>query len=155
MNKNFIITGFVTSIINLMLNAAVYAFFLKTFYQSHPAGTDEFMKQLTKPADDLVVWALVISALTMGFFITFIIKWCGAENFIDGLKYGILIGVLFWSSVNFGLYSSSNHFSQASTLVDLVFSALAMAISSAFAAWMLHRENKSNVKKEENSISHH
>lgn len=51
-----------------------------------------------------------------------------------------MIGGLYWAGIDFGLYASSNNFSLPSTLVDIVLSALCMALSAAFAAWMLHRE---------------
>jgi hypothetical protein len=146
MNKQFLIIGLLTSIVNLLLNAAAYAFFLKDFFDEHPAGTEEFMRQLNKPSGELIIWALVISALTMGFFITLMIKWSGAKKFVDGLKYGVVMGLLFWSSINFGLYSSSNHFSLASTVVDLVFSAAAMTVAAGFAGWMLGRGNSTKIR---------
>jgi hypothetical protein len=139
MNKRFLITGLVTTVINLLLNAAGYAFILKDFYHSHPAGSEEFMKQLERPPDQLIIWAMVVTSLAMGFFITTVMKWSGARTFVSGLKYGAVVGFLFWSAVNFGLYASSNHFSLPSVLVDFVCSAISMTISGACAAWMLGR----------------
>ena len=139
MNKKFIISGIITTVINLLLNAAAYIVILKDFYQSHPAVSEEFMKQLNRPPDQLIGWAMVVTSLTMGYFITTIIKWSGATTFTSGLKYGFIIALLFWGSVNFGLYASSNYFSQASVFVDYACSVTAMTISGAAAAWMLGR----------------
>lgn len=139
MNKKILITGLLATAVNLLLNAGTYFIFLDKFYQSHPVVSQEFMKQLHRQPNQLIGWALAISALTMGFLITIIIKWSGAKTFAAGLKYGCIIGLLFWSSVNFGIYASSNHFSQATVFVDLVFSATAMAIAAAVAAWVLGR----------------
>jgi uncharacterized membrane protein YphA (DoxX/SURF4 family) len=137
MNKKFLITGLVTTVINLLLNAAGYAFILKDFYHSHPAGSEEFMKQLGRPPDQLIIWAMVVTSLAMGFFITTVMKWSGARTFVSGLKYASVVGFLFWTSVNFGLYASSNYFSLPSVFVDLVCSSISMTISGAVAAWML------------------
>ncbi len=82
---------------------------------------------------------MVVTSLAMGFLITTIIKWSGATTFTSGLKYGFIIALLFWGSVNFGLYASSNYFSQASVFVDYACSVTAMTISGAVAAWMLGR----------------
>jgi hypothetical protein len=139
MNKKFIISGIITTVINLLLNAAAYIVILKDFYQSHPAVSEEFMKQLNRPPDQLIGWAMVVTSLAMGFLITTIIKWSGATTFTSGLKYGFIIALLFWGSVNFGLYASSNYFSQASVFVDYACSVTAMTISGAAAAWMLGR----------------
>jgi hypothetical protein len=97
------------------------------------------MKQLERPADQLIGWAMAVTSLAMGFLITTIIKWSGARSIISGLKYGFIIALLFWASVNFGLYASSNHFSQASVFADYVCSVTAMTLSSAVASWMLGR----------------
>lgn len=140
MNTRFIITAVSTSALNLLLNAAAFVFVLKDFFETHPAGPPEFMKQLNRDVDQLIPWALAISALAMGVFITTVIKWSGATTFTSGLVSGLLVGFLFWTGVNFGIYASSNHFSLAAMLADLPCSALSMAISSGFAAWMLNRD---------------
>jgi len=137
MNRNFLLSGLITSVINLLLNAFAYFAFLKNFFQSHPAVSEEFMKQLERQPNELIVWAMVVTSLTMGFFITLIIKWSGATTFLSGLKKGFILALLFWSSVNFGLYASSNYFSQASVFVDLACSVTAMTISAAVSAWIL------------------
>lgn len=139
MNKRFLITGLLVTIINLLLNAIAYVFILKDFYQSHPVGSIEFMNQLHRKPDQLIVWAMVATSFTMGFFITLVMKWSRATTFISGLGKGSIVGFLFWGSVNFGLYASSNIFSQASVFVDLLCSGISMTISAAFAAWMLNK----------------
>lgn len=142
LNKNFIVSGLSTTVINLVLNAAAYFFFLKDFFARHPAGSEEFMKQLHRPPDQLIVWAMFVTSLTMGFFITLVIKWSGALTFLSGLKNGFILGLLFWSSVNFGLYASSNLFSEAGVFADLACSVTAMTIAAAVSAWVLGRAGK-------------
>ena len=139
MNKKFLLIGLLTTVVNLLLNAAGYIFILKDFYQSHPAVSEEFMKQLHRQPDQLIAWAMVITSLAMGFLITTVMKWSGAASFSSGLKFGFFFAFLFWSSINFGLYASSNFFSQASVFVDTACSVASMTISGAVAAWMLGR----------------
>lgn len=139
MNKKFLLSGLVTTTISLALHALAYAAILKDFFHSHPAVSEEFMKQLIRPPDQLIVWAMVATSLSMGFLITLVMKWSGARTFVSGLRYGFIIALLFWGSVNFGLYASSNFFSQASVFVDYACSVTAMTISAAVAAWMLGR----------------
>jgi len=138
-NKKFLLSGLVTTTISLALHALAYAAILKDFFHSHPAVSEEFMKQLIRPPDQLIVWAMVATSLSMGFLITLVMKWSGARTFVSGLRYGFIIALLFWGSVNFGLYASSNFFSQASVFVDYACSVTAMTISAAVAAWMLGR----------------
>jgi hypothetical protein len=138
-NKNFFISGFITTVVNLLLNVVAYVVILKDFYQAYPAVSEEFMKQLHRQPDQLIGWAMAVTSLTMGFLITTIIKFSGATTFVSGLKYGFVIAFLFWGSVNFGLYASSNFFSQATVFVDFACSVTAMTISGAVSAWMLGR----------------
>ena len=139
MNKRFFLSGLVTTVISLVLHALAYIVILKDFFRSHPAVSEEFAKQLSRPLDQLIVWAMVVTSVSMGFLITLVMKWSGAKTFVSGLQYGFLIALLFWGSVNFGLYASSNFFSQASVFVDYACSVTAMTISAAVAAWMLGR----------------
>lgn len=139
MNKKFLFSGLVTTTIGLALHALAYMAILKDFYHSHPAVSEEFMKQLSRPPDQLIVWAMVVTSFSTGFLTTLVMKWSGAKTFVSGLQNGFLFALLFWGSVNFGLYASSNHFSLASVFVDYACSVTATTISAAVAAWMLGR----------------
>lgn len=137
MNKNFILSGLAATVVNLLMNAGAHFLFLKNVMEAHPPVSAEFQKQLVRPPDELIAWAMVVTSLTMGFFIATVIRWSGAKTFVSGLKNGFIVGFLFWSSVNFGLYASSNHFSPTGVWADLPFSATAMAVAAAVAAWIL------------------
>lgn len=139
MDRKLLLSGLAATCANLLLHVTAHFLFLKGFFRSHPAGSGEFVRQLIRPADQLVGWALAVSALTMGFLIAVVMRWAGARSFVGGLKHGAILGWLFWASVNFGLYSSSHHFSAASVLVDWASSATIMSLSSAVAAWVLGR----------------
>ena len=148
MNKKFLISCLITSVINLLLNAAAYVFILKDFYQSHPAVSEEFRNQLSRPLDQLIMWAMVVTSLSMGFLITIVMKWAGANTFVSGLKYGFVFSLLFWGSVNFGLYASSNFFSTTSVFIDYACSVTVMTIAAAVAAWLLG-SGKTNINFKE------
>jgi hypothetical protein len=138
MKARFALTGLLTSLVNLLLHALSYFLVLKQFFAAHPGGTQEFQRQLVKDADEMVIWALALSALAFGYLITTIVRWSGAKDWPSGLKTGAIVGPLMWGGFNFGLYASANNFSLAGTLVDLVVSALCVTISAGFAAWLLH-----------------
>lgn len=137
MNKKFFITGLITTVVNLLLHTAAYIFILKDIYCSYPAVSKEFSKQLSRPLDQLILWAMAVTSFSMGFLITMAVQWAGAKTFLNGLKYGFIFSLLFWASVNFGLYASSNHFSTTSVFVDYACSVTAMTISAATSSWML------------------
>jgi len=148
MNKKFLVTGFTTTVVNLLLHTAAYIFILKDVYRSYPAVSEEFRKQLSRPPDQLIVWAMAVTSLSMGFLINIVIQWAGAKTFLSGLTYGLVFSLLFWGSVNFGLYASSNFFSTTSVFVDYACSVTAMTISAAVAAWLLGRGKTYNNFKE-------
>ncbi len=139
MQARFLLTGVLTSVLNLVLHTGLYVLFLKDFFAAHPAGSPELVRQLQRGLDELVLWALALSALALGYFITVVVRWSGAKDFVSGLKSGAIMGSLYWAGINFGLYASSHNFSLPSTLVDLVCSAFCMTISAGFAAWNLNR----------------
>lgn len=139
MNIRFIVTGLATSASSLLLNAAAYVLVLKNFYRAHPVISEEFMRQLHRPSGQLIVWAMIAVSLSMGFLVTTAMKWSGARSLASGFKKGLIFAALFWGSVNFGLYASSNFFSTESVFVDYACSVTAMTLSAALAAWLLGR----------------
>jgi hypothetical protein len=139
LTKRFFLTGLLTSAVNLAFNTLGYILILKHVYRTFPTGSAEFMEQLHRKPGELVLWAMALTTLGMGFFITLVMNWSWARTFATGLKYGAAMGFLFWGSVNFGLYASSHLFSLPAVLVDLVCSGLSMTLSAAFAAWLLGR----------------
>lgn len=142
MSARFVVTGLLTSLLNLVLHVAFFVLFLKDFFAAHPAGPPEFLRQLNRGLSELIPWSLAASALALGFLVTLVVRWSGAKGFVSGLRTGALFGFLYWAGINFGLYASSNNFSLPSTLADLVCSALCMTISAGFAAWMLNPTTK-------------
>lgn len=140
MNKHFILSGLAATIVNLILNAVAYFLFLKNVFEKYPAISTEFQKQLSRPGDQLIGWAMAVTSLAMGFFIATVIQWSGARTFMSGLKKGFIVAFLYWTSINFGLYASSNHFSLIGVLADLVGSITAMTISASIAGWILGKE---------------
>lgn len=147
MNKNFLLAGLSATVVNLILNAAAYFLVLKQVFDAHPPLSAEFQAQLVRPSDQLVGWAMIATSLTMGFFIALVMLWSGARNFSSGLKKGFLMAFLFWSSVNFGLFASSHHFSLIGVFADLPASVTAMTVAAATAAWIFGKGNRIVLEK--------
>jgi hypothetical protein len=126
-------------VVNLALHVAIYFLFLRSFFAAHPGGSEELARLLVRPPEELVGWALAVSAVTMGLLITTVMRWAGARTFAAGLRQGAILGTLFWASVNYGIYSSSRQFSAAGAFADLLCSAAVMTAASAVAAWVLGR----------------
>ena len=143
MNKSFLSSALVTTVVLFVLNAIVYMVFLKDFFQNHPAVSPEFMKQLYRPDDQIIVWALLICTISIGVFVTKVIQWSGARTFVAGLKSGFVFGILFLFSVDFGLLATTNNFATAGAFADMTCSTIAITLSSAVSACMLGRGTQS------------
>jgi hypothetical protein len=140
----FLFTGLLVSAVNLCLNAMAYAFVLRDVYRSCPGVSEECSSQYGPSPDELIVWAMALTSLSMGYFITLVMKWSWARTFVTGIKYGAVVGFLFWISVNSGIYASSRMFSFTGLLADTFCSGLSMTLSAAVAAWML---GKADLRK--------
>lgn len=139
MNKKFLFTALVTTLVLFVLNGVVYYFILKDFFQTHPAVSEEFMKQLYRSDDQLIWWAITLSAVALGFLVTTVIQWSGARTFISGLRSAFVFAFLLLCAVDLGLLGSTNNFSLAGALADLICSTTTVTLSGAIAAWMLGR----------------
>jgi hypothetical protein len=137
MNKQFFVTALVTTVVLFLLNAIVYVVFLKDFFQDHPAVSPEFMKQLYRPDDQLIIWAVVLCSLALGALVTLVIKWSGARTFLSGLRSGFVFAILFLCTIDFGLLGSTNNFTTAGAFADIICSTITLTIGAAIAAWML------------------
>ena len=141
MNKRFLLTALVTTFVMFILNTLIYLLFLKDFFQNHPAVSSEFAKQLYRPDDQIIIWAVVLCMISLGTLLTLVIKWSGARTFIDGLKSGIIFGILFLFTVDFGLLGSTNNFTTAGAFADIICSTGAITFSCGITAWMLGKSH--------------
>lgn len=142
MSKNYLLAAAVTTVVLFLLNAIVFVAFLSNFFLSHPAVSTEFMKQLYRPQDQLIWWAVVASAVAAGLLVTTVIQWSGARTFASGLRTGLIFAVLLLCTVDFGLLASTNNFTTIGALADIACSTATVAVSAAVAAWVLGRKGK-------------
>ena len=145
MKNRFFLAAGVTTIVLFILNAVVYVFFLKDFFHNHPAVSPEFMKQLYRPDDQLIVWAVVLCSVALGCLLTTVISWSGARTFTTGLRSGFIFGILMLCSVDFGLLGSTNNFTTAGAFADITCSTIVLTISGGISAWMLGRVKTQNL----------
>jgi hypothetical protein len=142
-NARFAVAALGTSLVNLALHAAAHFLFLRDVYRAHPPGSEAFARQLSRAPDQLVVWAMVLTSVTMGLLIATVMRWSRATTLGAGLRCAAVLGLLFWSAVNSGLYASSHFFSLPGALVDTLSSALCMTLAGTSAVWMMHGARRS------------
>ncbi len=139
MNKKFILSALVTTVVLFILNAIVYVAFLKDFFHSHPAISTDFMNQLYRPDDQIIGWAVIACSIALGVLVTTVINWSGARNFSQGLRKGFNFAILFLLAVDLGLLGTTNNFTTEGAFADIICSTITVTLSSAIAALMLGR----------------
>ncbi len=138
----FLLTAVSTSVVLLVLHAVSHSLVVRHAMEAFPAGPPEFVRQLARPMNELVIWAMALTSLTMGLLVTTVMRWTGSTTITQGLWRGAALGALYWTAVNSGLYASSHHFSLQAVVVDTPMSALCMMLASAFAVWMLNARRR-------------
>ena len=58
--------------------------------------------------NEMVWWALIISNFVYALLTTLFLKWGQAKTWIDGLKIGVLFGILYAVTTDLGIYSMTN-----------------------------------------------
>lgn len=143
-SKKFLLSSLGTTLVLFILNAIVFEAFLKNFFLNHPAVSPEFMKQLYRPDDQMIWWAVVLSAIAIGVFVTTAVYWSGARTFTSGLRSGFIFGILLLCSVDFGLYASTNNFTLSGAFADMLCSTTTVSLSGAVSAVLLALKKKAS-----------
>ena len=72
---------------------------------------------LNRPEGEMIWWAIIASNLVYALLLTLILNWSGAKKWIDGLKTGALVGLLFACTVDLSFWSMNTLFNDFGTLV--------------------------------------
>ena len=83
----------------------------------------------SRPPEEMVWWAIILSNLLMALLLTLILHWARAKSIIDGLKFGALFGLLYGSALGFSFWSMSTMYLNAGAMVtDILASTAVMAV---------------------------
>jgi hypothetical protein len=109
-----------------LLGWLVYGILLADFMMSN------FNQCPNRPMEEMIWWAMILSNLIYALFLTLILKWSGAKDWIDGLKTGALVGFLYAATIDFSFYSMTTMFNNFGALiVDLIVSTLMATVIGA------------------------
>jgi hypothetical protein len=90
---------------------------------------DNMNQCASRPAEEMVWWAIILSNLLFALLLTLILNWAKAKRIIDGLKFGALFGLLYGSGIAFSYWSMSTMYLNAGAMVvDILVSTVVMAI---------------------------
>jgi hypothetical protein len=106
-----------------LLGWLVWGILLMDFFSAN-------MNQSTsRPPEEMVWWAIILSNLVMALLLTLILHWARAKSIIDGLKFGALFGLLYGSALAFSFWSMSTMYLNAGAMVtDILVSTAVMAV---------------------------
>ena len=81
-----------------------------------------------RPDADMIWWAMILSNLVLGLFVTLVLKWSGAKSITDGIKTGALFGLLMGLTFDLMTYSMTTMFNMTAMIVDILVVTVLIAI---------------------------
>ena len=70
-----------------------------------------------KPMTEMIMWAMILSNLALGFLLSLVFTWSKITDMKSGARVAAIIGVLISASVDLGNYSMTNVYSSISVIV--------------------------------------
>lgn len=104
-----------------ILGWLVYGMLLMDFMATHSDAS------LNRPDDQMIWWAMILSNLVLGLFVTLFLKWSGASNIVDGIKKGALFGLLYSLTIDLMMYSMTTMYDMTAMIVDILVMTVLMA----------------------------
>ncbi|WP_167617032.1 hypothetical protein [Maribellus sediminis] len=81
-----------------------------------------------RPDNEMVWWAMILSNLVLGLFVTLVLKWSGAASIGDGIKTGALFGFLMGTTMDLMMYSMTTMYNMTAMFVDILVMTVLIAI---------------------------
>ena len=81
-----------------------------------------------RPEAEMIWWAMILSNLVLGLFVTLVLKWSGAASIGDGIKTGALFGFLMALTMDLMMYSMTTMYNMSAMIVDILVMTVMMAI---------------------------
>jgi hypothetical protein len=124
MKTNKILLGGVAGGVTFfLLGWLVYGVLLKDYMASH------LNQCAAKPMQEMILWAMFLSNLALGFLLALIFSWSNTSGMKNGAKLAAIVGALICTSYDLGTYSMSNMFSCYTVmLVDVLSYTVMLAI---------------------------
>ena len=86
--NKILLGGLAGTVTILVLSWLTYGILLKDFVAAN------FNQSAVRPMDDQVIWAMILSYLSIGFLLAIIFSWTNTKSIIAGAKVGGIIGLL-------------------------------------------------------------
>ncbi len=127
MKANKIILGGITGgVASFLLGWLVYGVLLLDFWNAN------FNNCASRPMDEMVWWALILSNFTSGFLLALIFSWSNTKGWLAGAQIAGIVALFMIISYDLGFYAMSTMFNSLNTMIiDIVVGTVFTAIIGA------------------------
>lgn len=132
--KRIVVTVFTGTVVLFVLGFLFYVVLLGGFYEAHLGSATGVLREVP------VGWAMVIAHAGLASMLAFVLVQADAASFGDGLRTGVLFGLLFGVAVAFDLYAVTNWSVLPVPFVEPLVTATRLALASAAMGWVLGRD---------------
>lgn len=130
--NKILIGGLVGAVVFFFLGWLIYGVVLYDYMLNN------YDQSLSRPEEDMIWWAMILSSLASGFLIAVILNWSNSITCMDGAKKGAILGFLLSVSLDFSFYSMSTMFlSFTPVFVDVITYVVYWAIAGAVVAYAM------------------
>ncbi len=135
--KNRILATLVGFVVLFLLGWLLYGFLLMDFYQTNSGSATGVMRA----EEEMVWWSLIAGNIMQAYLLVYIFgTWANITTFSEGLKAGLIIGLITGFAYTLIMYGTTNIGNLTSTLVDPFVSATMLAVAGGIIGWMLGRK---------------
>ncbi len=93
-----------------------------------------------RPETEMVMWAMMLSNLALGFLFAIIISWrASSPSIMQGMRIGAIVGFLMACSLDFVMYGTSNIMNLTGTIGDILIFTVMCALGASVVAWIMGR----------------
>jgi hypothetical protein len=130
--KKILFGGIAGGVIFFLLGWLIYGVLLMDFM------TANSNQGLSKPMEEMIFWAIILSNLASGFVLSFVINWSNITAVMSGVRIGGVIGFLFASAIDFSFYSMTTMYPDLTPIfVDIIAYTAMTAITGGIVAWVM------------------
>ncbi|HVK96277.1 MAG TPA: hypothetical protein VM368_00600 [Flavisolibacter sp.] len=137
--KKLSIGGITGGVIYFILGWLVYGMLLLDFMQNN-SGTAAGVSR----GEDIVLWAVALGNLALGFLLTYILLRAGISSFVSGFATGAIIGLLVSVSIDLIMYGTTNIMNTSALAVDVVAFTLISAITGGIIGLVIGKDGNSS-----------
>jgi hypothetical protein len=124
--NKILLGGLAGGVASFLLGWLVYGVLLMDFWESN------FNNCASRPMEEMVWWALIISNFASGFLLAFIFSWSNTKGWLDGARIAGIVALFMIISYDLSFYSMSTMFNSLNVvIIDIVVGTVFTAIIGA------------------------